>query len=247
MQKTLFIADLHLIDERDDISQLFVQFLQHDAIDCDALYILGDLFEVWVGDDNKTPFNQHIAKHIKVLSDTGVPIYFIHGNRDFSIGKKFAKQSGMILLPESHVIDLYGTQTLIMHGDSLCTLDIAYQKFRKKSRNKWWLTMMLCLPLSYRKKIARQARERSQLSNQGKTADIMDVTQSEVELQMSRYKVQLMIHGHTHRPNRHLFSLNGQQAERIVLGDWYDQGSILQVTPDSISLLNQQFSTQPKD
>ncbi len=241
MSKTLFIADLHLHRDRDDITDLFCHFLENDAIGCDALYILGDLFEVWFGDDNPCPMIKRVSERLKALNDTGVPIYYIHGNRDFTIGKRFCKQSGMILLPESKVIDLYGTPALIMHGDSLCTRDVAYQKFRKRSRNPIVKFLLLSLPFKTRQKIAGDIRNKSKASNKKISLEIMDVTQSEVEKDMKNAGVQLLIHGHTHRPDRHHFDLHGQPAERIVLGDWYDQGSALVVTKDGMSLENQAF------
>lgn len=242
MSHTLFIADLHLESDRPDISDLFCHFLAGQAREADALYILGDLFEVWIGDDNPCPFHAHIAAQIKALSDSGVPVYFIHGNRDFTIGKRFAKESGMTILPEAIVVDLYGNNTLIMHGDSLCTLDVAYQKFRKKSRKKWWQAIMLSLPLFYRKKMARDIRNRSKESKQTIDLTIMDVTQEEVEIQMQNFGVTRLIHGHTHRPAIHHFDVNGQTFERIVLGDWYEQGSILTVTAQDIDLATQPFN-----
>jgi len=241
MNKTLFIADLHLHRDRTDITDLFCHFLRHDALGCDALYILGDLFEVWFGDDNPCPMIKHVSERLKELNETGVPIYYIHCNRDFTIGKRFCKQSGMILLPESKVIDLYGTPALIMHGDSLCTRDVAYQKFRKRSRNPIVKALLLSLPFSMRQKIAGDIRNKSKTANKKISLDIMDVTQSEVEKEMMSHNVQLMIHGHTHRPDRHHFSVNNQAMERIVLGDWYEQGSNLVVTPETMSLENQQF------
>jgi len=244
MSHTLFIADLHLEKERKDISDLFCQFLRTDARTADALYILGDLFEVWIGDDNPCPFHAYIAQQIKALSDSGVPVYFIHGNRDFIIGKRFAKESGMTLLPEAMVVDLYGNNTLIMHGDSLCTLDVAYQKFRKKSRKKWWQTLMLALPLFVRKKMARDIRNKSTEKKQTIDLSIMDVTQSEVELVMQQFNVTRLIHGHTHRPDIHHFDVAGQTFERIVLGDWYSQGSMLKVTAQDIDLHCQAFIEQ---
>ena len=246
MSHTLFIADLHLEQDRDDISDLFVQFLKTDARQADALYILGDLFEVWFGDDNPCPYPAYIASHIKAVSDSGVPVYYIHGNRDFTIGKRYAKASGMILLPEAKVIDLYGHPTLIMHGDSLCTLDIAYQKFRKKSRTWWWKSLMLSLPLSFRQKMARDIRNKSKEKKDEVDLTIMDVTQSEVELQMQNFGVDRLIHGHTHRPAVHEFDINGKKHQRIVLGDWYDQGSILTVSPDNFDLSNQAFLDNKK-
>lgn len=241
MSHTLFIADLHLEQDSHDISDLFCHFLNNDARKADALYILGDLFEVWFGDDNPCPFPAFIASQIKAVSDSGVPVYYIHGNRDFTIGKRYAKQSGMILLPEAKVVDLYGQPTLIMHGDSLCTLDVPYQKFRKKSRTWWWKGIMLSLPLSYRQKMARNIREKSKENKSGADLSIMDVTQSEVELQMQNFGVTRLIHGHTHRPAIHHFEINGKPYERIVLGDWYEQGSLLKVTPQGVDLQSQAF------
>jgi UDP-2,3-diacylglucosamine hydrolase len=241
MNKTFFIADLHLHRDRTDITDLFCHFLRQDAVGSNALYILGDLFEVWFGDDNPCPMIKHVSERLKELNDTGVPIYFIHGNRDFTLGKRFCKQSGMTLLPESKVIDLYGTPALIMHGDSLCTRDVAYQKFRKRSRNPIIKALLLSLPFSLRQKIAGDIRKKSKESNKSLSLEIMDVTQSEVERELVEHNVQLMIHGHTHRPDRHHFNVDGQAMERIVLGDWYDQGSTLVITPNSMSLENQQF------
>jgi len=241
MNKTLFIADLHLHRDRTDITDLFCHFLRHDALGCDALYILGDLFEVWFGDDNPCPMIKQVSERLKELNDTGVPIYFIHGNRDFTIGKRFCKQSGVILLPEKQVIDLYGKPALIMHGDSLCTRDISYQKFRKRSRNPIIKNLLLSLPFAWRKKIAGDIRQKSKESGKTTTLEIMDVTQTEVEKDMLDFNVDLLIHGHTHRPDRHEFVVNEQSMERIVLGDWYDQGSTLVVTPENMSLEYQQF------
>lgn len=241
MTKTLFIADLHLHRDRTDITDLFCHFLRHDAVGADALYILGDLFEVWFGDDNPCPMIKHVSERLKELNETGVPIYFIHGNRDFTLGKRFCKQSGVTLLPEKKVIDLYGTPALIMHGDSLCTRDVAYQKFRKRSRNPIIKGIFFLFPFSWRKKIAGDIRQKSRESGKKNTLEIMDVTQTEVVKDMQDFHVNLLIHGHTHRPDRHLFTINEQPVERIVLGDWYDQGSTLIVTPEKMSLETQQF------
>lgn len=243
MTKTLFIADLHLSEDRLDISELFFHFLQTSAREAQALYILGDLFEVWIGDDNINDFTERVAAQIKQLSDSGVPVYFIHGNRDFLLGKNYAKKAGMILLPELQSIDLYGHSALIMHGDSLCTLDVDYQKFRTQSRKKWWQTLMLSLPLFIRRAIANKARAQSKQANSNKSMTIMDVTQDQVELVMRNAKVNLLIHGHTHRPDTHQFTLDNQDARRIVLGDWYNQGSILMVTPQQMILESRPFIT----
>lgn len=240
MGTTLFISDLHLSAEREDIAQCFFDFMKNEAPQADALYILGDLFEVWIGDDNRTAFSDKVAKAIKQVS-TCLPVYFIHGNRDFTVGKRFAKQCNMQLLPEQFVIDLYGRKTLISHGDELCTRDIEYMKFRKKARGWWWPKLMLSLPLSLRKKIATKGRETSKNNQKYLTEEIMDVTQSEVVLAMKKYDVDLFIHGHTHRPKVHEFEVGKKTVERIVLGDWYSQGSILIATAEKLSLESRQF------
>ena len=241
MRHTLFISDLHLSAEREDIAQCFFDFMAHEAPQADALYILGDLFEVWIGDDNHTTFSDSIASSIASVAKH-TPVYFIHGNRDFAIGKEYAKQANMTLLPEQHIIDLYGENVLISHGDELCTRDIEYMKFRKKARGWWWPKLMLALPLPLRRKIAMRGRNISKHNQMALSADIMDVTRSEVDATMLRYKVQCFIHGHTHRPNIHEFTLNQKPANRIVLGDWYTQGSILRVTPTSKTLQTRNFS-----
>ena len=163
MPTTYFIADLHLSAERPDITECLETFLAEEAIRADALYVLGDLFEAWIGDDDINDFTSRVVLAFRTLADTGVPIYFIHGNRDFLIRNQFAKRAGMTLLPEEKVIDLYGEPTLIMHGDQLCTRDIAYQKFRKKARGWWWPRLILMLPLSTRRKIAAKGRKQSQV------------------------------------------------------------------------------------
>ena len=241
MSVTYFISDLHLSAEREDISACLFEFLQTQALNADALYILGDLFEVWIGDDNITDFSESIASALKQLSLT-VPIFFIHGNRDFAIRQAFANKAGMTILPEQKVIDLYGRKALIMHGDELCTRDVAYQKFRKKSRSWWWPRLMLMMPLKFRQEIARKGRETSKNSQKQLSSDIMDVTQSEVEKAMQLQGVDLMIHGHTHRPDVHFFNINKSPVQRIVLGDWYDQGSYLVATPDKLDLKNIGFA-----
>ncbi|MFT6267273.1 MAG: UDP-2,3-diacylglucosamine hydrolase [Alphaproteobacteria bacterium] len=238
--KTLFISDLHLSAERSDIAQCFFDFMEKETLGADALYILGDLFEVWIGDDDKTQFSQQVANAIAKVSKT-TPVFFIHGNRDFAIRDAFASQCNMQLLPEQFVIDLYGRKTLISHGDELCTRDIEYMKFRKKARGWWWPKLMLALPLSLRKKLASKGRQVSKDNQMKLSEEIMDVTQSEVEEAMQSFNVDLFIHGHTHRPNVHDFMINQGLVQRIVLGDWYSQGSILIATAESLSLETRQF------
>lgn len=247
MPHTLFIADLHLSAQRPDITQAFLVFLQQHAVAADALYILGDLFEVWIGDDNPEPLLDTVATALKQLS-LQLPVYFIHGNRDFLLKQAYAKRAGMTLLPQHCVVDLYGTTTLIMHGDSLCTLDLKYQKFRRWWNQPWWQWLMLSLPLRFRQHLARQARAKSAVAKaQYKatgSANIMDVTPEEVVRVMTAYQVNHLIHGHTHRPAVHTVNLpNGQTACRYVLGDWYTQSSYLAVSADAWQLY---FDTLPE-
>ncbi|WP_088332248.1 UDP-2,3-diacylglucosamine diphosphatase [Lacimicrobium sp. SS2-24] len=236
MGHTLFIADLHLSEDRPDITAAFDGFMTHQAPHATALYVLGDLFEAWIGDDDNSPFNQHIKQTFRSLTEQGVAVYFIHGNRDFLIGPRFARETGVELLPEQQIIDLYGEKVLIMHGDSLCTRDHRYMAFRKKSRGWWWPRLMLSLPLWYRRRVARNARKTSALHQKNLTEKIMDVTPLEVLRVMEQAGVKTLIHGHTHRPAIHRFELNGQPARRIVLGDWYTQSSVLTVSADSTEL-----------
>lgn len=238
---TYFISDLHLCAERPDISQCLFTFLQEQAVHAEALYVLGDLFEAWIGDDDLSEFNLSIADAFKTLADSGVKIYFIHGNRDFLVRNQFAQRAGFTLLPEQIVVDLYGTPTLLMHGDELCTRDVVYQKFRRKARGWWWPRLVLSLPLNIRRKIAESGRKTSKKNHAKLTMDIMDVTPEDVVKAMESHKVTRLIHGHTHRPAIHPLNVNGQTAERIVLGDWYDQGSILKVSKESRELINYKF------
>jgi len=236
---TYFIADLHLANNRPDITSCFLRFLKYEAVKAQSLYILGDLFEAWIGDDDDSTYLTTIATALKTLSGFGTKIYYIHGNRDFLLGQGFAKKSAMILLPEIELINLYSKDIVIMHGDTLCTKDIAYQKFRKKSRSWWWQALIKSLPLFVRKKIAADYRKRSAAATAVKSQDIMDVTPEEVVNCLENYQCQLLIHGHTHRPAKHELIANSKKAQRIVLGDWYEQGAWLKVTPDSMELLFQ--------
>lgn len=238
---TYFIADLHLTQSRPDITACFLQFLAQEAVKAEKLYILGDLFESWIGDDDDSEFIITIAEALKTLSLTGTETYFIHGNRDFLLGKQYAEKAHIKLLNEIEQIELYGKKVVIMHGDTLCTRDIDYQKFRVKSRSWWWQTMIKSLPLFVRKKIAANYRKKSSAATSMKSQEIMDVTEHEVIKCLEKYHCQLLIHGHTHRPNVHKLTANQQEALRIVLGDWYSQGAWLKVTPDDMVLLNSPF------
>jgi UDP-2,3-diacylglucosamine hydrolase len=226
---TLFISDLHLDESRPEIVDVFERFLAGEARGAKALYILGDLFESWIGDDDDSPMADRVARALRALSDSGVPIYFMHGNRDFVLGKDFASKAGMTILDDPTVIDLDGKPALLMHGDTLCTDDVAYQKFRRIMHNRWFQRLALALPLSMRRRIAGRLRGQSQKHIARKTEAIMDVNQSAVEAAMRAHGVRLMIHGHTHRPATHRFDVDGQTAERVVLGDWYDQSQILKL------------------
>jgi UDP-2,3-diacylglucosamine hydrolase len=234
---TLFIADLHLCAQEPAITAGFLRFLQRDAVHADALYILGDLFEAWIGDDDPEPLHAEIAAALKALQQAGIPCYFIHGNRDFLLGERFAQASGMTLLPEQQVIDLYGRRILIMHGDTLCTDDQAYQEFRRKVHNTWIQKLFLALPLRWRLKIAAKMRARSQQTNQYKSEAIMDVNPQAVEQAMLHHNVHWLIHGHTHRPAIHPLMLSTGKAQRAVLGAWHVEGSMIKVTPEAVELI----------
>jgi UDP-2,3-diacylglucosamine hydrolase len=225
---TLFISDLHLSAERPDITSLFIHFLKHEARQAEALYILGDLFEAWLGDDMVLPEYTDAIASMKALSDSGVPLFIMHGNRDFLLGQAFAAMSGTILLDDPTTIDLYGKPTLLLHGDTLCTDDVAYQQFRSMVRNPAWQQEMLARNPAERLALAKQYREISQTETGNKAEDIMDVNQQAVERLMLDEGIYHMIHGHTHRPAIHDFAIDNQPAQRIVLGDWYEQGSVLQ-------------------
>lgn len=239
-QTTLIIADLHLSPERPDITLCFEQFLKDNAQKHDALYILGDLFEAWIGDDDINPFTLQIASAIKSFA-SHTPVYFIHGNRDFLIGNRFAHLAHFTLLPESHRISAYGRDILFMHGDQLCTDDIDYQKFRRKSRTWWWKFLIQCLPLSSRRKKAQQYRQQSVEQQKYKQAEIMDVNPHSVTETMAANQVDLLIHGHTHRPAIHNLS---QGHQRAVVGDWYTQGSVLTLSQQELKLSCIPFTKQ---
>lgn len=221
-----FISDLHLSRERPDITEIFLRLLRGTARQAEALYILGDLFEAWLGDDMVLPEYQQALTELKNLS-LSVPVYVMYGNRDFLMREKFEVMSGCQLLDEEEVIDLYGTPTLLMHGDTLCTDDIAYQDFRKMVRDPAWQEDLLSKSPEERLALAKKLRDISKEETSGKEQGIMDVNQVTVEQAMQRHQVRQLIHGHTHRPAIHDFDLNGQPAKRIVLADWYQTGSLL--------------------
>ncbi|OAT76080.1 UDP-2,3-diacylglucosamine diphosphatase [Mangrovibacter phragmitis] len=238
---TLFIADLHLCTEEPAITAGFLRFLAQTAPQADALYILGDLFEAWIGDDDPEPLHQQIADAIRTLVNQGVPVYFIHGNRDFLLGKAFARRSGMTLLPQEQCVSLYGRPVIIMHGDTLCTDDHAYQDFRRKVHTPWIQRLFLALPLFIRRHIARKMRANSQQANQHKSLAIMDVNPQAVQEAFTRHQAQWLVHGHTHRPAIHELEANGQPALRAVLGAWHTEGSMIRVTAEEMALIHFPF------
>ena len=223
-----FISDLHLCDSRPDINRVFFEFLRGPAREAEALYILGDLFEYWAGDDDLAdPFNRSVAGALAEYSRTGIPLRFMHGNRDFLLGGEFAKACGITLLGDPHALDLLGTPTVLMHGDTLCTDDIDYQKFRAQVRSPAWQKGFLALPLEARKRQIEAVRQTSESEKTRKAPEIMDVNQGAVESALRAHAYPRLIHGHTHRPAKHIHHVDGRSCERWVLADWYRSGSYL--------------------
>jgi len=216
----LFISDLHISLEKTEITRRFLAFLQNRAPKAAAVYILGDLFDAWIGDDDPTPPNNKIRKQLKQLTDSGTLVYLQQGNRDFLLGKQFCQDTGVKLLDDYQVIDLYGTPTLLTHGDLLCTDDLPYQAFRVKSHSQEWQQFVLSKPLLLRLLAARWYRFRSYFHKRKKSQDIMDVNQDMVCKVMHDHNCLRLIHGHTHRPDVHSFEINGQPAQRFVLAAW---------------------------
>lgn len=232
---TLFISDLHLDAQRAPVTRLFFEFIEHEARDAEALYILGDLFEAWIGDDDDDTHHRAVIARLQGLS-ASTPVSVMRGNRDFLLGERFAAETHCTLLDDEVVVDLYGTPTLLMHGDSLCTDDHEYQRFRAMARDPAWQRGMLDKPLDERRRIARDARQESTIQNSMKPENIMDVNAGAVADAMRRHGVGRMIHGHTHRPAVHELEVDGRPCRRIVLGDWGERGSVLRVGSGSVEL-----------
>lgn len=254
MSSTLVIADLHLCESRPDITRCFLSFLDDNQNKHDALYILGDLFEAWIGDDDINDFTSEVASAIKRFS-LSTPVFFCHGNRDFLVGYRYCQRAGMTLLPELHQIRLYDRDVVLMHGDQLCIDDIDYQKFRKRSRSWWWQKLMLLFPLSKRRQIASDIRTKSKQSQAGKSLDIMDVASREVTRVVNNTQCEWLVHGHTHRPCLHDLNddtlssadsitpnVTSPHTYRMVVGDWYEQGSVLILTPQGARLTSLPFN-----
>jgi len=225
---SIFVSDLHLSPERPRINQAFFEFAAGTAARAETVFILGDLFDCWVGDDDLAePFNASVADALSRLSGRGVKLRLMQGNRDVLLGEAFARRCGAELIADSTLIDLHGTRTLIMHGDTLCTDDVKYQRFRSWARNRVIQRLFLSLPLALRRAQMRHMRSESEKHKRGTSLEIMDVAQATVERVLREHGYPRLIHGHTHRPARHLHTLDGHRCERWVLNDWYQRGGYL--------------------
>ncbi len=231
---TFFIADLHLCEQQAHTTQAFIDFCQHKARSARALYILGDLFEYWLGDDALDAVALTVQDQLQQLSTTGVALYYMAGNRDFLLGDDYANACGMTRLTEPHVCDLYGQRVLLVHGDAECTDDHAYQQTRQMLRNPTWQSQFLSQPIAARIEFAKQARAKSQQHTQASSNEIMDVNQQAITDLMQTHQVKTLIHGHTHRPAIH----RQQNLTRIVLGDWHHQSSYLAVDKNQMQLVS---------
>ena len=233
---TLFVSDLHLDASRPRITDLFIEFVRDEAANSDALYILGDLFEAWIGDDVADPAGDRVASALAELHQSKVPVFFIHGNRDFLLGDAWSRRARMTLLADPSLIVIEGQPTLLIHGDLLCTDDIGYQAFRNQVHQPVWQREFLARSHAERSAFATRAREESRRQTASKESAIMDVNGDAVAAAMRSHQVTRLIHGHTHRPAIHDFDLDGVVAQRIVLGDWYEQGSVLRLDGDGLEL-----------
>ncbi len=223
----LFISDLHLEAGRPEIGAQLLSFLAGEAREADVLYILGDLFESWVGDDDVDADQLRVLEALRALTDTGVPCFVMHGNRDFLLGEDFCARAGVRLLADPVILTLYGERVLVMHGDALCTDDAAYQRLRATVRDAQWQRRFLALPRAARRALAGAARAGSQAHTAAMDTAITDVNADSVALALRRAGTATLLHGHTHRPAIHALTVDGRACTRIVLGDWYTQGSIL--------------------
>jgi UDP-2,3-diacylglucosamine hydrolase len=225
---SIFISDLHLSPERPRINQVFLDFAARTAAQAESVFVLGDLFDYWVGDDELAdPFNAAVADALHRLSGKGIALHFMHGNRDVLVGQSFAARCGAKILSDPTVLDLHGTRTLLMHGDTLCTDDVEYQRFRSWVHSPMIQRLFLSLPLALRRAAVRRMRGASEKHKQGASTEIMDVVQSAVERALREHGYPRLIHGHTHRPARHLHTVDGHRCERWVLNDWYQRGGYL--------------------
>lgn len=233
---TLFVSDLHIHEAQSEIGQQFARFLADEASGAAGLYILGDLFESWIGDDDPNPHYAQTKAQLRKLTDAGVPVYFMHGNRDFLVGERFVKETGVRLLDDPVVHDIHGTPVLLSHGDAYCTDDHEYQQIRRMTRDPQWQATMLARSVSERLAVAASARKQSKDKTGSLDEAIMDVNAEAIKGVMREHNVSTMLHGHTHRPAVHQFELDDQLATRIVLGDWYEQGSVVRWDANGFSL-----------
>jgi len=224
---TLFVSDLHLEADRPEIADQFLRFLETEAQGADALYILGDLFESWVGDDDPNEHYAWIRQALRKLTRKNIPVFFMHGNRDFMVGATFAEQTGITILDDPSIKEIHGDMVLLSHGDVYCTDDIEYQAVRKMTRDPDWQAMMLQKSLEERVAFAAQARAASLAHGGTINEDITDVNSDAIDGALREAGVSIMLHGHTHRPAVHDLEIDGTPARRIVLGDWYEQGSVV--------------------
>jgi UDP-2,3-diacylglucosamine hydrolase len=228
--RALFVSDLHLTESRPQANETFFSFLETQAREAGALYILGDLFEYWIGDDDLAdPFNAIVAGALNNLSRAGVRLYVMQGNRDFLMGPAFCAATGALLLPDPTVHAIGGQETLLMHGDTLCTDDVDYQAWRRTARSSAWQDPFLAKPLAERRREIEALREKSREVIQAKPAGIMDVNETAVREAFHRHGVSRLVHGHTHRPGRHALQVDGKACERWVLPDWYGSGGYLDI------------------
>jgi UDP-2,3-diacylglucosamine hydrolase len=229
MAASFFISDVHLAADRPQSTETLLKFLGEMAPRAERLFILGDLFEYWIGDESlDDPMPAEVAAALRALATTGTAVSFMHGNRDFLIGERFAQTAGLRLLSDPFTISLYGTETLLMHGDTLCTDDTGYLQFREMVRNPAWQTAFLAKPVAERIELARSVRAESEQAKKSKSMSIMDVSMNTVESVLREHNYPRLIHGHTHRPATHHHVVDGRTCERIVLADWYGKGSYLE-------------------
>ena len=231
---TLFASDLHLDSEAPWAIDAFLAFLAGPARNAEALYLLGDLFEVWVGDDDDNPDNSRTCLGLKSLTNGGVPVYVIHGNRDFLLGDEFARRTGVKLLPDPVLVELYGVPTLLSHGDVFCTEDPSYQQLRSIVRQTAWQRRFLALPLTARRTLASAARAGSKAHVQRTIPTIMDVNPDAVLHTFRATGARRLIHGHTHRPAVHPCVVDGVSAERVVLAPWYEAASCVSLDANGV-------------
>jgi UDP-2,3-diacylglucosamine hydrolase len=236
MSHTLFISDLHLSQDHPRSTELFQTFAEKIAPGAEALYILGDLFEYWAGDDDlDDPFHQHICTTLRDLNARGTRIYIMHGNRDFLMDEELGYACDATLLDDPTLVDLYGTPTLLTHGDALCTDDVEYQRFRGMVRNMEWQQRFLSQPLATRRAQIEGMRAQSKDQKQVKAMSIMDVSNAAVDELLRQHNYPRLIHGHTHRPAKHMHEMNGRRCERWVLGDWDVQANAIRCDGNGVS------------